>query len=549
MLLTSLLSALSIYAPHPARGVDNARIEDVGYPNKVYDGEVARLIYRIGNPSITAIDGFPRFFLRLYLDGSLMEDELPKSWECPKGESRERVIDTPPLHGPRDHVIRGELYWLNQSIAILQDVRTIEIKAVKLQVVDFSQSISEVTLGGSQPLKFQVQFSNGGNDVIYDATLIVAGPPGVEVNPKRASVGDIPIGESAEINLELSTEPPISQGYVEVSYEISYKDFKGNPHMEEFRVGLSILKASSNLQLIIDRGEEIVYTSEVTLRAHLTGLGGRALPREPVEFYIDNRSVGVSITDDKGEAVIKVDSTLEVGIHEVKALYRGSSNYDPSSMAKSLRVLPATTHLSLVVSSSTIRVGEETVVYVKLIDDQGLPIQNAEILLYCEEALIARGLTNSTGEAEIPIVLDSSGFKSIKAVYNGDVNHRGVEKVEQINAKPLQTLLRIQAPSQAWKGDRVTYRISLTDELGEPIRYALMSVEISAKNLPVVRLSLKTDDSGTAVGIFNATVGGQLRISANYGGDQRYAPAEASHSLTVMDSSIIALMVVPVTGA
>jgi hypothetical protein len=550
MFLALLSLALGINAPRPAHGVDAARIGDVDYPSKVYDGEAAKLTFRIENPSITASDDAPpRFFLRLYLDGNLMEDELPKSWECPRGESCERVIATPPLRGPGDHVIRVELYWLNQSIAVLQDVKTIEIKAVKLQIVDFSQSISEVTLGGPQPLKFQVEFSNGGNDVMYDVALTVTEPPGVKVNPRTTSIGDLPIGESAEITLELSTEPPLSQGQVEISYEVSYKDFKGGLHAEEFKGGLSILRAPSNLQLTLDEGGEIAYSSEVTLRAHLMGLGGAALPGEPVEFYVDNKSVGIVITDDRGEALMKVNSLLEAGIHEVKALYRGSSIYAPSSTTKSLKVLPAATHLSLMVSSSTIKVGEETVAYVKLTDERGQPIQNAEILLYCGDALTAKGFTNSTGEAEIPFRLDSSGYKPVRAVYRGDANHVGVEGVEHINAKPLQTQLRIQAPTQAWKGGGVTYKILLTDELGRPVGGASMNVEISNRDMPIAKLSLRTDDHGTVEGIVNATMGGQLRISASYAGDRQYAPAEATCTVTVMDSSVIALMTVSLVGA
>lgn len=540
---------LSLQASHPAYGMEHAKIVDVEHPSKVYDGEAARLTFRIENPSITGGGATPpRFFLRLYLDGGLVKDELPESWECPKGGSVERVIVTPPLQGPRGHLIRGELYWLNQSIAILQDVKTIEIKAVKLQIEGFSQSISEVTLGRSQPMEFQVQFSNGGNDVMYDVTLTVADSPGIEVTPKQVAVGDLPIGESAKITLELLVEPTLSEGSVKVSYEVSYKDFKDNLHVEGFETELSILKASSNLQLYLEGGEA-AYNSEVTVRAHLTGLEGRALPGEPVEFYIDNRSMGVRITDDKGIATIEINSTLDVGIHEVKALYRGSPTYAPSSAAKTLKILPATTSLHLSIPSSTLKVDEETIAYVKLTDEKGSPIGNAEILLYCDETLIARGITNSTGEATLPIRLDSSGDKLIKAIYRGDVNHKGTESLGHIKAKPLQTSIEIQAPSQAWRGDQITYKIVLTDELGRPIKAAPIDVEISSKNMPIARLSLKTDDRGTAEGLFNATIGGELKISVNYFGDRQHAPAEATYTLTVMEASMIALMIIPVAGA
>ncbi|MEM3607963.1 MAG: Ig-like domain repeat protein [Candidatus Bathyarchaeia archaeon] len=550
MLLASLLLALAIHVSHPIHGVDAARIEDVEYPSKVYDGEAARITFKVGNPSIKASgDAPPRFFLRVYLDGGLVRDELPESWECPEGRYVERVVETPPLRGPGDHAVRGELYWLNQSIAVLQDVKTLEIKAVKLRIVDFSQSISQVTLGGSQPLRFQVQFANGGNDVMYDAYLKAVGPPGVKVTPDKAYVGDIPIGESAGATLELSIEPPVTQGYVEISYEVSYKDFKGGLHAEEFKMGLSISKAPSSIQLILEGGGEVAYGSEVALKARLTGLGEAPLPGEPVEFYIDNRSVGVGITDDKGETSIKVGFILDAGIHEVKASYGGSSVYAPSSTAKSLRVSQAAAQLSLSISSPTVRVGDEAVAYVKLTDEGGSPIRGAEILLYCGEELIGRGFTDDAGEAEIPIRLDSSGYKPLRAVYNGDVNHKGVERVGHIEAKPLQTLLRIQAPSQVWKGEKITYRIALTDELGRPVGDAPVNVEVSARNMPIARLSLKTDIHGTVEGVFNATMGGQLKISASYMGDQRHAPAGSSHTLTVMESSIIALVAVPVVGA
>ncbi len=545
LLLLILLVTLTV--SHPVYG-GAAKFDKVEYPSKVYDEEKAELKFRVVNPSISIPGGIaPRFFLRIYLDGVLIKDEMPESWECPKGQSVERIIVTPPLKGPRTYKILGKLFWLNQSIATVEDETSFEIKAVKLEVKSFKQSISEVTLGQSEGIPFQIQFSNGGNDIMYDVTLSVAGSAGIQISPTQVIIGDIPFGESKTVDLKLLVGPNLSRGTLEIAYKVSYKDFRGVVHTKDFEAEVTILKASTNIQLNLGK-DEIVYNMDLTVEASLSTLDGKPISNQPIEFYINDESVGIHITDDGGVASRNLNMTIDVGVHEVKALFHGSSIYAKSSTVKTLKVLPSATDLHLSVPYN-LRVGEEATAYVRLVDEVDSPIRDAEILLYCRENLISKSITNSTGEAEIPFTVTSKGDVDIKAVYSGDLNHREVEKTGQLKATALQAHITIQAPSQVWKGDRVTYLIRLTDELGKPIPEALVEVEVFSKDALAAKFSVKTDGDGIAEGSFNSNFGGGLKISARYTGDEQYASVESSSTLTVLEASILALVVIPMAGA
>ena len=86
---TLILSALMVILliSYPVNSENTAKIYDIEYPDKVYSGESAKLIFTIFNPSLEdPVNNHPRFFLRLELDGVLVEDELFRSWECLKGQ-------------------------------------------------------------------------------------------------------------------------------------------------------------------------------------------------------------------------------------------------------------------------------------------------------------------------------------------------------------------------------------------------------------------------------------------------------------------------------
>ena len=169
-----------------------------------------------------------------------------------------------------------------------------------------------------------------------------------------------------------------------------------------------------------------------------------------------------------------LNMTQDVGIHEIKALYRGSSIYHSSSTVKSIQVLPSQTTLYLTIPS-VLHVDEEAISHVKLTDKQGYPIKDATILLYSNDYLLSEMTTNTNGEAEFPLTMSASGDKVIRAVFPGNLNYGGAEKEEKLTVIALQAQIAIQAPSLVWEGDTVDFRIELTDELEDPQEIELLN--------------------------------------------------------------------------
>jgi hypothetical protein len=388
---------------------------------------------------------------------------------------------------------------------------------------------------------------NGGNDIMYDVKLQVNDVPGLSISPTTVSIGDLDSDTIATVDLRLKTESSLSEGILGIPFKITYKDFRGTTHKEEFKSEISIRKASAKILMKLDK-EEIVYNTEVTVEASISNPVGEPLSNQPIEFFLDNKSIGVHLTDETGVALTTLDKKIDVGVHEVKVLYRGSSIYVQTFTIKTLNVLPSTTNMQLSIPSN-LQVGEEAIAYVKIFDERGSPIVDAEILIYCDDIHVSTGFTNRTGEAKIPFVVISEGDKNIKAIYGGDLNHQETENVKALKAEILQTVLTIEAPTRVVKGQEVTYTVQLTDELGRSLPDAEIEIMILSDDTSIANFIVKTNNLGHAEGSFTIERGGELSISALYKGNERYAPVETSSILTVTATSILALLTIPIVGA
>lgn len=533
---------------YPVNSESTAKIYEIEYPDKVYSGESAKLIFTIFNPSLEdPVNNHPRFFLRLELDGVLVEDELSRSWECPKGQSVERVIVLSSLVGPQTHQVLCKLYWLNQSVAVIQDTRSLQIQTIKLMVSEFQSSLNEVSLGKKEATPFYIQFLNRGNDVMYDTKLSVQEDTRVYISPQQVNLGDLQPNTLIKADFSIVIDSTRAEGDIETFYTVMYNDYRGTTHTEEFKVTINLQKGIVNIQLTLSEAE-VIYNSGLSISVLLKDDEDKPLSNQPIELYLDNRSIRLYLTNENGMVSTTLNMTQDVGIHEIKALYRGSSIYQSSSTVKSMQVLPSQTKLYLTVPS-VLYVDEEAIGHVKLEDGQDYPIKDATILLYSNDRLLSEMTTNTHGEVDFPFTLSTKGEKIIRAVFSGNLNYGGVEKEEKLKVIALQAQIAIQAPSLVWKGDTVNFRVELTDELEHPISNAPIEVEIFQNGVITSSFGLETDAQGVADGNFESSEGGELKILARYIGNEQYTPIEAYTTLTISESSILVLIVIPIIGA
>ncbi len=99
------------------------------------------------------------------------------------------------------------------------------------------------------------------------------------------------------------------------------------------------------------------------------------------------------------------------------------------------------------------------------------------------------------------------------------------------------TTLRIGAPARLAQGERGTVQAVLTDSAGKPIGKAVVVFTSPANFLnnsgDTVVGSATTNKSGQAVFAYDARNPGSVTLTADYRGDERYAPAQATAQIEV----------------
>ncbi|MBI3680398.1 MAG: Ig-like domain-containing protein, partial [Acidobacteria bacterium] len=102
------------------------------------------------------------------------------------------------------------------------------------------------------------------------------------------------------------------------------------------------------------------------------------------------------------------------------------------------------------------------------------------------------------------------------------------------------TAIRIGAPASLEAGQRAVIQAVLVDSAGKPIAKALIAFTSPAAFLnnsgDAVVATAVTNKGGQAVIEYEARSAGRLTLKAEYRGDERYAPAQASAQLNVSNS-------------
>ena len=544
-----MLGTLLVSSPPSikAQGAQGARILDFVYVAKIYDGDIENLNFTVMNLERRDPSG-ALFFFRIYADSTVVSDEFSSPWECRQGSRISHGIEILNLKGPDEYVMRAELYWKNQTTAILEDVREFRVLVVKLYIADWYQSISTIQLGARVPSTLTVSFRNAGNDKMFSASILLVDPSGLQVTPESQSIGDIQVDQTIRANFSVSAPSAASMGSHVLKFQVSYSDFRGTSQIETISATLTVTKLGASLELNVP--QKVKYGYPVKVAAKLVDANGDPITDQPIRFYIllgsEQREVGTNMTDSSGYATLSYSEILDVGDYQVKAFYEGSASHDSTTMTSAITVLPISTILSPNIPSSAI-VGQSVNITVQLTDEMGHPISGQVIEFYADSQKVGSSVTSDNGLASTLYVPGKKGPVQLGITYEGRGNFAGAEWSGNLSIEAIKTTLTLFVQGFAIQGDDLVFKATLKDTTGTPVQSATLSFTVVAGKTRIDQ-TLTTDSEGSASLPFKAASADSIKVEAVYPGDLRYNDSQATASVLVFSPLFLGGVIVAIIG-
>lgn len=225
--------------------------------NKVYDGDTNTWNFTVTNYNVTAdSDGKTLFFFKIYSNDKLLWNEYEatdyRTWQLDLGSTIKRNYTFPRWNGPAKYKIKIQLYSFQDGTPNLETERTRVVHVTKVFISKWGLSIKKVARGTNIPSNFSISFANGGNDDIYNVSLVTLSSNELEITPPSQNIGIIKAGEKKTVVfsvLALATKKPASTQ--NLKFQITYNDFRGVSHTEEFTATVEVIP-NPTIQKILD---------------------------------------------------------------------------------------------------------------------------------------------------------------------------------------------------------------------------------------------------------------------------------------------------------
>ncbi|MEM2507592.1 MAG: Ig-like domain-containing protein [Nitrososphaeria archaeon] len=328
------------------------------------------------------------------------------------------------LFGPGTFNYKVELWWDSSGTHYLEDVNYFSINVVKLYVADWAPSSLSVEKGKTAASTWSITFKNGGNDMMYGASISIVDTSGLQISPISANLGDIASQGTKSTSFSVVAPNTISTGLKTVSFRISYYDFRGNSHVES-KVGyITVIKLGTSVTLTVNPSS-VKIGGTITITAKLLDGNGNPLPGQAINFFIGTTPLGATNTDSSGNAIKSYTANIDAGAYIINASFAGSADFGSSSGTTNLIVNPFTTTLTLEVPQAT--QGRPVTIKATLKDENNNPVQGANIRFQIYDGTtwsdIGSATTDANGVASINYTPSRTGTFQVRALFNGTTNY------------------------------------------------------------------------------------------------------------------------------
>ena len=386
---------------------------------KVYDGQLISINTNAYNDRCGTFGA--NLYVKLYIDDVLVatSDEA-YIW---KGTSMgNQLYDYE--YGAKTVNYKVELWWDSSGTHYLEDERTFSIQVVKLRVTDWLPASLSVEKSKTTASTWSISFKNGGNDMMYSASISIVDSGGLQISPPSTSLGNIASQGTKSTSFSVVASGTLSTGYKTVSFQVSYNDFEGNSHVESETGYVTVNKLGTSITLTLTPSS-VKKDGSTTITARLLDGNGNPIASQSIVFSIGTTSLGSANTDSSGNAVKPCTANVNAGTYLVNASYAGNADFGSSSGTSNLIVSPFTTTLTIDVPSAT--QGQAVTLKATLKDENGNPIQGMSIQFQMYDGAswtnMSSANTDSSGVSSISYTPSSTGSFQVKAVFGGSTNY------------------------------------------------------------------------------------------------------------------------------
>jgi len=235
-------------------------------------------------------------------------------------------------YGPAKVQFKVEVWFNSNGTHCLEDVNYFNLTVVKLFVSQWTPSSLAVEKGKTAASSWSINFSNGGNDYMYNTKILVIDPGGLDITPQAQDLGDVSADGTKSTSFSVKATFVQSVDIKTVTFQVSYNDFRGVSHSETKTAFVTVTKLGTTST--INAPSTATQGKTTSISATLEDSNGNPIKGETITFKIiqgaAEETIGSDNTDSNGIATI-IYNPPKAGEFKVKATYAGSSNYGAST--------------------------------------------------------------------------------------------------------------------------------------------------------------------------------------------------------------------------
>lgn len=186
----------------------------------------------LGNPNAT-------LYVELFQNGTLWYVSQPS--EVAEGNTYTVFLSTTNVTGETLLNFRAELHWNNTSgNDSIVDTAQFNIQSVNLFFNNLSYAYNEVIIGSGSPSTLNLTVGNGGNDVMYNLTLTIVNPSGLQFSNSTLYLGDLQSNKNATGSLKITAPSSLNPGTVSVGVQLAFTDLSGVRHFAGTNIPINL---------------------------------------------------------------------------------------------------------------------------------------------------------------------------------------------------------------------------------------------------------------------------------------------------------------------
>ena len=299
---------------------------------KVYDGQTIWINDTCYNNNCGLFGAY--FYAKLYIN-DVLAATTGETYDL-KGNSFENQFNDYE-YGAQNVNYRVELWWNSSTISsntnYLEDSKTFSIQIVNLTVANWLTPQISIEKGKTTASTWSVGFTNGGNDMMFAASISVVDAGGLQISPSSTNLGNISSQGAESINFSVVAPNALSTGSTTVSFQVSYSDFEGNSHVESQSGSVLVTALGTNITSTL-APSNVNIGGSTTITATLLDGNGNPIANQSIDFQIYKAtswtSIGSASTDTSGIASLSYKPS-STGSFQVKAVFAGTANYASST--------------------------------------------------------------------------------------------------------------------------------------------------------------------------------------------------------------------------